>query len=162
MSGKIFDLTGSYHAAFMNGIAWNLLNLTISGWLFWRIRSKQGNQFIAAIFGDQEPRIGRICLDFLPQTVDMGFQRMGRHASIIAPNLVQQHIAGDHAGLRAVEVFQDVGFLFRQTDFLFLGIQQQLLGGLERIGPHLENRVFGLFVLANGNVGGQQIGVLIL
>ena len=48
LSGKIFDLTGSYHAAFMNGIAWNLLNLTISGWLFWRIRSKQGNQFIAA------------------------------------------------------------------------------------------------------------------
>jgi len=48
MSGKIFDLTGSYHAAFMNGIAWNLLNLTISGWLFWWIRSKQGNQFVAA------------------------------------------------------------------------------------------------------------------
>lgn len=38
LSGKIFDLTGSYHAAFMNGIAWNLLNLSISGWLFWRIR----------------------------------------------------------------------------------------------------------------------------
>ena len=48
MSGKIFDLTGSYHAAFMNGIAWNLLNLTISGWLFWRIRSKQANQFMTA------------------------------------------------------------------------------------------------------------------
>jgi MFS family permease len=27
MSGKVFDLTGSYHAAFVNGIAWNLLNL---------------------------------------------------------------------------------------------------------------------------------------
>ena len=39
LSGKIFDLTGSYHAAFMNGIAWNLLNLSISGWLFWRIRA---------------------------------------------------------------------------------------------------------------------------
>jgi hypothetical protein len=26
MSGKVFDLTGSYHAAFINGIAWNLLN----------------------------------------------------------------------------------------------------------------------------------------
>lgn len=38
LSGKIFDLTGSYQAAFMNGIAWNLLNLTISGWLFFRIR----------------------------------------------------------------------------------------------------------------------------
>jgi len=30
MSGKIFDLTGSYHAAFINGIAWNLLNIAIA------------------------------------------------------------------------------------------------------------------------------------
>jgi MFS family permease len=30
MSGKVFDLTGSYHAAFLNGIGWNLLNLTIA------------------------------------------------------------------------------------------------------------------------------------
>ena len=30
MSGKVFDLTGSYNAAFLNGIAWNLLNLTIA------------------------------------------------------------------------------------------------------------------------------------
>jgi MFS family permease len=30
MSGKVFDLTGSYHAAFLNGIAWNVLNLGIA------------------------------------------------------------------------------------------------------------------------------------
>ena len=30
MSGLIFDVTGSYHAAFVNGVAWNLLNLTIA------------------------------------------------------------------------------------------------------------------------------------
>jgi MFS family permease len=30
MSGKIFDLTGAYHAAFLNGIAWNALNLSIA------------------------------------------------------------------------------------------------------------------------------------
>jgi MFS family permease len=29
MSGKVFDLTGSYQAAFVNGIGWNLLNLGI-------------------------------------------------------------------------------------------------------------------------------------
>ncbi len=29
MSGKVFDLTGSYEAAFVNGVAWNLLNLAI-------------------------------------------------------------------------------------------------------------------------------------
>ncbi len=33
MSGAIFDLTGSYHAAFLNGIAWNLVNLSIAAWL---------------------------------------------------------------------------------------------------------------------------------
>ncbi len=36
MSGKVFDLTGSYDAAFLNGIAWNLLNLAIAGTLLWR------------------------------------------------------------------------------------------------------------------------------
>ena len=41
MSGKIFDLTGSYHAAFINGIAWNLLNLTIAVFLYWRYRRSQ-------------------------------------------------------------------------------------------------------------------------
>ncbi|MDB5966855.1 MAG: major facilitator superfamily 1 [Polaromonas sp.] len=29
MSGKVFDLTGSYQAAFLNGMAWNLLNFGI-------------------------------------------------------------------------------------------------------------------------------------
>jgi cyanate permease len=38
MSGKVFDLTGSYQAAFINGIAWNLLNMAIAGFLWWRSR----------------------------------------------------------------------------------------------------------------------------
>jgi MFS family permease len=38
MSGKVFDLTGSYHAAFINGIGWNLLNLTIALFLLARSR----------------------------------------------------------------------------------------------------------------------------
>ena len=38
MSGKVFDLTGSYHAAFINGIAWNLLNLAIVLVLMQRLR----------------------------------------------------------------------------------------------------------------------------
>ena len=36
MSGAIFDATGSYRAAFVNGIAWNLLNLSITFWLLRR------------------------------------------------------------------------------------------------------------------------------
>jgi MFS family permease len=30
MSGMVFDLTGSYRAAFLNGIGWNLLNVSIA------------------------------------------------------------------------------------------------------------------------------------
>ena len=41
MSGEVFDLTGSYRAAFLNGIAWNALNLTIALFLLGRIR-RQG------------------------------------------------------------------------------------------------------------------------
>ena len=41
MSGKVFDLTGSYHAAFLNGIAWNLLNLAIAVVLLRRARAPQ-------------------------------------------------------------------------------------------------------------------------
>ncbi len=36
MSGVIFDLTGSYQAAFANGLVWNLLNASIALWLLMR------------------------------------------------------------------------------------------------------------------------------
>ncbi len=36
ISGVIFDVTRSYHAAFINGILWNILNLAIVGWLLLR------------------------------------------------------------------------------------------------------------------------------
>ena len=38
MSGAIFDLTGSYRAAFANGVLWNLLNGSIVLWLMLRRR----------------------------------------------------------------------------------------------------------------------------
>jgi MFS family permease len=40
MSGVVFDLTGSYRAAFVNGIGWNLLNLAIAFWLLSRSTRK--------------------------------------------------------------------------------------------------------------------------
>jgi len=40
MSGWIFDVTGSYQAAFLNGMGWNLLNLCIVGGLYWRVRRR--------------------------------------------------------------------------------------------------------------------------
>ena len=38
MSGKIFDLTGSYDAAFIHGFAWNALNAAIAVYLLMRAR----------------------------------------------------------------------------------------------------------------------------
>jgi MFS family permease len=40
LSGAIFDLTGSYQAAFANGLGWNLLNVTIATWLLLRSRKR--------------------------------------------------------------------------------------------------------------------------
>lgn len=42
VSGLIFDLTGSYRAAFLNGIAWNFVNLAVVAWLFLRRRQAPG------------------------------------------------------------------------------------------------------------------------
>jgi MFS family permease len=36
LSGLIFDLTGSYQTAFINGLMWNLVNVTIIAWLLLR------------------------------------------------------------------------------------------------------------------------------
>ena len=41
LSGAIFDWTGSYRAAFVNGIAWNLVNVGIVGFLLYRVRQSQ-------------------------------------------------------------------------------------------------------------------------
>ncbi len=43
MSGVIFDWFGSYRAAFINGVAWNLLNIAIALWLLRRYRAAKLN-----------------------------------------------------------------------------------------------------------------------
>lgn len=43
VTGAIFDWTGSYHAAFANGLAWNLLNLSIVAWLL----TRRGGRLVA-------------------------------------------------------------------------------------------------------------------
>jgi len=40
LTGVIFDLTGSYRAAFVYGIAWNLVNVSIAAWLLTRTRAR--------------------------------------------------------------------------------------------------------------------------
>ena len=41
MSGVIFDLTGSYHAAFANGVGWNALNFLIILYIMTRARTRR-------------------------------------------------------------------------------------------------------------------------
>jgi MFS family permease len=45
MSGEAFDLTGSYRAAFINGVMWNVLNAGIILLLIWRRRAGRGLPF---------------------------------------------------------------------------------------------------------------------
>ncbi|MFO7746986.1 MAG: MFS transporter [Orrella sp.] len=40
LSGYIFDLTGSYDFALINGVAWNGVNLAIVLWLLWRVKHR--------------------------------------------------------------------------------------------------------------------------
>jgi MFS family permease len=40
VSGAIFDLTGSYQLAFLNGLGWNLVNVSIMTWLLLRSRGR--------------------------------------------------------------------------------------------------------------------------
>jgi len=41
LSGVLFDLTGSYDAAFVHGIGWNALNVAIVAWLLLRLRRNE-------------------------------------------------------------------------------------------------------------------------
>ena len=40
MSGAVFDLTGSYRAAFLNGVGWNLVNVAIAAGLLYRSKRR--------------------------------------------------------------------------------------------------------------------------
>ena len=46
MSGAIFDATGSYKVAFVNGVLWNLVTVCIALWLL--RRSMTQRQYVAA------------------------------------------------------------------------------------------------------------------
>jgi MFS family permease len=41
LSGYVYDLTGSYEAAFLNGIAWNMLNIVIMILILWRTGTRR-------------------------------------------------------------------------------------------------------------------------
>ena len=43
MTGLIFDISGSYRVAFINGIIWNLFTIIVAVGLIWRTRQSRGN-----------------------------------------------------------------------------------------------------------------------
>ena len=60
LSGLIFDLTNSYHLAFLNGIAWNLFNLAIVALLIWKSPPRRPTAVTEKRSGYVEPQtVGR-------------------------------------------------------------------------------------------------------
>src|SRR5688572_7579860 len=47
------------------------------------------HQSIAAVLGNQQPRVGGIAFDLLAQPVDMGFERMRGDPIIVAPHFLE-------------------------------------------------------------------------
>ena len=58
LAGAIYDWTGSYAAALVNGIAWNILNMAIVCWLLWRMRRRAAGDRAAS-----PPRAARVLAD---------------------------------------------------------------------------------------------------
>src|SRR5260370_13714629 len=79
-----------------------------------------GKQLVAARFRHQDRGIGSVPLHLLAQPVDVGLERMGGDAGIIAPHLLQQDLARDRTSPRAIEIAQDHALLFGPTHFLAL------------------------------------------
>lgn len=62
-----------------------------------------GNQTISARFRNQKTSIAWIRLDFLTQSVNVCFQRVGGYARVVAPDFVQQNITCHDTICAAVE-----------------------------------------------------------
>ena len=48
MSGVIYDYTGNYTGAFLNGVGWNLLNVAIASFLLLRLPARGSRAVFAA------------------------------------------------------------------------------------------------------------------
>src|SRR6202012_4901227 len=105
-------------------------------------------QPVAARLGDQDLRAGGVGLDLLAQPVDVGLQRVGGDAGVVAPDLGQKLLAADRLLPGAVEGLQGVGLLLRQAELALLGVDQGLVGGAELVSSQPEHRAFGVFVAA--------------
>ena len=78
------------------------------------------HQLVAAGFGDQDGGAGGVLLDLLAQPIDVGFERVGGDAGIVAPDFLQQRLARDRPLAGAIEIAQDRGLLLGETDLVAL------------------------------------------
>src|SRR5207248_4701 len=88
-----------------------------------------GLESIAASIGDQDRRIGRILLDLLAQAIDVRLERVGGDAGVVAPDLVQQHVARHRPVAGTEQVFEDRGFLVGEPNLLLATLLHQHLAG---------------------------------
>src|SRR5438309_5427924 len=93
---------------------------------FARPRSVSRHQLVATGFRDQDLRVGGVLLDLLTEAVDVGFQRVGGDAGIVAPDLLEQGLARDRHLAGPVEEAQDRRLLFRQPHLAGIGRGQHL------------------------------------
>ena len=98
--------------------------------------------------GDQDGGGGGVLLDLLTQPVDMGFERMGGDAGIVAPDFLQQRLARDRPLAGPIEKSQDRGLLLGETDLVSFGVEQELRAWPERVRPDAEHGVLAGLVLA--------------
>ncbi len=93
----------------------------------------------------QQPELHRVRLDLLAQAVDVRLQRVRGDGAVVAPDLVQQHLARHRPAAGPVEEFQDRAFLVGQADLAVARrLHQQLGRGAEQVGPDGEDRILGV------------------
>src|SRR3954470_13174345 len=114
------------------------------------------HQLVAAGIGDQDRRAGGVFLDLLPQPVNVGLERVGGDARIVAPDLLQQRLARHRPLPGAVEIAQDRSFLLGQADLAALGTHQQLRARPEGVGANGEDRILAGLVLAKLGADARQ------
>src|SRR5690242_10557112 len=89
-----------------------------------------GDETVTTTLCDEDLRLAGIVLDLLAQAIDVSLQRVRGDGRIVAPHLMQKRLAR-HRVAGAIEELEDIGFFFRQPDFLFRWIDQKLRAGAE-------------------------------
>src|SRR5438445_11022310 len=125
---------------------------------FARPSSVSRHQLVAPGFRHQDFRVGGVLLDLLAEAVDVGFQRVGGDAGIIAPDLLEQGLARNRHLAGTVEETQDRRLLLRQPHLAGVGGRQHLGAGTEAVGADREHRVLAGLVLAEvgADAGGEH------